>query len=269
VNNLRILEYKTLKLSYLVKGTGSKGLICFHGYGRKADDFMALNLTSGIKIISINLPFHSESQFEEKNPEKTLWKEDLIHCVSKIIKDEKVESIFLVGFSLGAKAVLTLLETTTFSIQGAVLFAPDGFKSNPWYWFASQTKFGEFLNRSSIRQPWVFNTFIKISKIGGFASERQLNFAKQQMDSAEKRELVFNIWRAHRKLNVNLNKVKSRIHREGILMRIILGRFDKIIPSVPIQKWVESSNESLLIEEKCGHQIPIGIIEKHVLELIQ
>jgi len=252
-----------------VKGTGSTGLICFHGYGRKADDFMPLNLPSGVKIISINLPFHSESQFEEKNPEKTLWKEDLIHCVSKIIEDEKVESIFLVGFSLGAKAVLTLLETTKFSIQGAALFAPDGFKSNPWYWFASQTKFGEFLNRSSIRQPWVFNTFITISKIGGFASVRQLNFAKQQMDSAEKRELVFNIWRAHRKLNVNLNKIKSRIHREDILVRIILGRFDKIIPSIPIHKWVESSNESLLIEEKCGHQIPIGIIEKHVLELIQ
>lgn len=269
MNNLNIFNYKNLKLSYLVKGTGSKGLICFHGYGRKADDFMHLNLTSDVKIISINLPFHSESKFDQTNPDKTLWKNDLVHCISKIIEDEKVQSIFLAGYSLGGKAVITLLESTKFRIQGVVLFAPDGFKSNPWYWFASQTKIGEFLNRSSVRNPWIFNTLIKISKIGGFNSERKLNFAKQQMNTEEKRELVFNIWRAHRKLNTNLNKVKSKIHQEGIPVRIVLGKFDKIIPSTPIKKWAQSSNETTLIEEKCGHQIPIGIIEKHILALIQ
>ncbi len=269
MNNLRFFNYKSLKLSYLVKGTGSKGLICFHGYGRKADDFMRLNLTSDVKIISINLPFHSESRFEETNTDKTLWKKNLVHCVSEIIEDEKVESIFLAGYSLGSKAVLTLLESTIFIIKGAALFAPDGFKSNPWYWFASQTKIGEFLNRSNIRNPWLFNTIYKISKIAGFTSERHLNFAKHQMNSFEKRELVFNIWRAHRKLNTNLNKINSKIHKEGIPVKIILGKLDKIIPSAPIKKWAKSSNETAIIEEKCGHKIPIEIIEKHILELIQ
>jgi len=268
VNNLEYLEYNNLKLSYLVKGSGSKGLICFHGFGRNATDFMALNLSSDLKIISINLPFHSESKFLEKDLEKTFRKEDLRYCVSKLIENEKIESTFIVGYSLGAKAALCLIESNTIKVNGAVLFAPDGFKSNPWYWFASQTKIGESLNKMSIRKPWIFNAFLKLSKTVGFASERQLKFAEEQMYTIEKRELVYNIWRAHRKLKANLNEISSRIKLEHIPLKIVLGKFDKIIPASQIKKWSSSSPPSVLIEEKCGHVIPVEIMERQISLLI-
>lgn len=249
-----------------MKGSGQKGLLCFHGFEGDATDFTSLNLGLDVKIISINLPYHSNSNFEEGENDKTLWKDDLVNIVIEILEREDIKSVAASGYSLGGKAVLTLLESLKLEIESAVLFAPDGFKENSWYWFASQTKIGEFLNKQSINNPIVFNVFVSLSRVFSLASNRQLNFAKQQMNSRVKRELVYNIWKAHRKLNTDLNLVRLNINKNKIPVKIVLGRFDKIIPSKSIKKWSQSSSYISLIEASCGHKIPKENLELHLIE---
>ncbi len=269
MDNYQHLKIKSLNLSYLTSGEGKTGLVCFHGFGRNATDFIGLNLPDDVKVISINLPFHGATDFEKNDHQKTLTKTMLLDALKVLVKKEAVSNFFMCGYSLGGKAVLSLLENHELPILGVILFAPDGFKANPWYRFASQTKLGEALNRSNIKNPWVFKAFLKTSRRLGLASKRQLSFASEQMNSEKKRALVYNIWRAHRKLQPNLSLVEQTLVKTNIELEICVGKYDKIIPRKPIQNWSDKTSKASLEILRCGHVIGQNIIETKLTNLIQ
>ena len=271
MDNSKFIQHKNIELEYFSKGKGSTAVICFHGFGRNAHDFFDLNYPTNIKVISVNLIFHGNSKFGEKHygQNQILSDNDLSICIEKIIPEEKIKSAYLIGYSLGGKVALSVLASQKISLKGILLFAPDGFKRNPWYWFANQTMVGQSLHQASIKNPWIFNAFLNASRSLKLASRRQNNFAKEQMGTAQKRELVYRIWRTHGKLGPDLKRVANQLEQGVVKMKIILGVYDKIIPSKPIVNWVNKQSKNCeVVLLKSGHVFSKEVLEEQIRNFI-
>ncbi|MFM7726162.1 MAG: alpha/beta fold hydrolase, partial [Flavobacteriales bacterium] len=60
--------YNDLTLEYLVEGSGPETIVCLHGFGREAEDFIAFSslLKPNQRIVSINLFAHGNSSFPQE-----------------------------------------------------------------------------------------------------------------------------------------------------------------------------------------------------------
>lgn len=267
MNNYKLLTENGLKLEYLTFGKGNETLICFHGFGREARDFLALEDSLGEQytIHSVNLFYHGQSTFPDSRLEnKPLELKELKNIFESFRIKERFNTFSLLGYSLGGKVALAL--TTLFPKQTKNLFllAPDGIKANLWYHFASQTLIGQKLNRASIKNEWVFRSFMNISSKLGLASKRQQRFANSQMRSIKQRTQVYNIWMAHRKLAPELKLLINQINLNQIHVQVFVGKYDRIIPLIPIEKFVDSLTHGELVYLNCGHEINLELIGQKI-----
>jgi len=268
LNNYKLLTDNGLKLEYITFGKGADTLVCFHGFGKEAKDFLVLEaaLGSHYTIHSVNLFYHGDSSFPDNRLEnKPLELTELKLIFEQLRITENISTFSLAGYSLGGKVALAITALFPEKVKKLYLIAPDGIKANLWYHFASQTLLGQKLNKASIKNEWVFRSFMSLSSKLGLASKRQQRFAKSQMRSLEQRTKVYKIWMAHRKLSTQLKNLTQLINSNKIEVRIFVGKYDKIVPLVPIENFTKSLALSSITYLNSGHEINLEIIGQKII----
>jgi|TARA_B110000240_G_C13459781_1_gene436154 pimeloyl-ACP methyl ester carboxylesterase len=268
LNIYKQLTDKDLKLEYITFGNGKETLICFHGFGQEAQGFSAFETTLGKQytIHSVNLFYHGNSVFPDTRLENKPVEPNELKSIFEILRiKEEFISFSLAGYSLGGKVALTLSGLYPKQTKKLFLIAPDGIKANLWYHFASQTLIGQKLNKASIKNEWVFRSFMKLSSHLGFASNRQQRFTNSQMKSTEQRSKVYKIWMAHRKLSPDLKELITLINKNQIQVKVYVGKFDKIIPLLPIEKFINSISKGTLTYLNTGHEINLDLIGREIM----
>ena len=269
MNNYKLVSDHGLQVEYLSFGKGKKTMLCFHGFGRNAEDFLPFDKWIGDEytIHSINLFFHGNSTFPDSRLEqKPLSQEELNLFLELIRKKEKFDRFSISAYSLGGKIALGLTEIFCSQINELYLIAPDGIKANPWYYFASQTLIGQKLNKVSIQHPSIFKTVLKISEKLNFVSERQGRFALSQMENEFQRNQVYRIWMAYRKIKPNLNYLAILINKYDIKTTIYVGKHERVVPIKPIQKFVfKLKSNGTFVTLNTGHSIDFNRIGKLIL----
>src|SRR5882757_6972898 len=157
-----------MAIHYSRWGTGNKILLCFHGYGESADSFAFLGdaLGNEFTILAIDLPFHGRTEWEEG---LIFLPDDLLAFLEKITAGlaGAAGRWWLLGYSMGGRVALSLMEKIPEKIGRLVLVAPDGLKMNPWYWLATQNPAGRRLFRWTMRYPgWFFFVLKVAGKLG-------------------------------------------------------------------------------------------------------
>src|SRR3954447_11643906 len=120
----QIISYKKSFINVYFFGQGNKKLFCFHGYGEDGSSFVFLKKSLGSEyiLIAMDLPFHGKTEWNEG---LLISAEDLINIISEIIAQintsEKKDKFSLLGFSLGGRVALHLLQTIPSQIERAVL----------------------------------------------------------------------------------------------------------------------------------------------------
>lgn len=254
------LTYKNSRICYYRFGTGKKLVLCFHGYGETAASFFFLEQYAGkhFTFCSLDLPFHGKTEWNEGL--NFSW-EDLKIITEKIIaenfRSEGYENrVILAGFSLGGRIALSIYQLMPEKVERILLMAPDGLKVNFWYWLSTQTWLGNKFFRFTMRHPQWFFGFLKLLNRLGLVNPSIFKFVHYYINNPEVREELYNRWTTLRKIKPGLKKIKNLILRHQTILRLIYGKYDKIILASRGEKFINGIDDQCsLVVVSSGHQV--------------
>lgn len=239
-------------LEYALWGDGPETLFAFHGYGRSLHDFEGLTHLGGIsqRVVAINLPFHGNSFVPRKKFAYALYPSVLLDFIASL----NVQKYNLAGYSLGGRVVLHLLQLRPHSIGRIRLISPDGIGFNPWYYFASQTRIGRWIHRRLFYNSTLIMRLLNFAQSTKLSSARLHKFALNNYSTRVQRFTVYRIWEAHRLFSPSINKVKKIVINNKIPIEIFIGKYERIIPRKPIERFARQLRPYVILKEiDAGH----------------
>lgn len=222
-----------LQLEYFEMGTGKEVVLCLHGFGREASDFDIFQALLGPhqRLVAINLFAHGNSIF----PKNRLSKEPLkasewCELIRQLMSTLNITHFHLVGYSMGGRLAMVMMQLMPECIHSLTLIAPDGLKVNLLYRFVSETKLGRVMYRRIIQNPaWLLRAADVLKRMH-ILNEKLHRFVYVQLETQAKRQLVYDAWLAHRELFPNLRIVATNIQQYHTRLLLIFGAYDAIIP---------------------------------------
>lgn len=248
--------YKEFTLSYERSGHGPQHIVAFHGFGSSPKDLAPVQnlITPERTFWNFDLFEHGKSKYpKERIHRNTLRPSEMGEMISAFLNDRSIEKVGLVGFSLGGKVCLTLLEQIPNRIDDCILFAPDGITTHMVYHFSSRTWLGRALYRVLIDRPLLFFASVRIATSLGFVHKRTRDIVLFNMSTKAKRQMLHDVWMIYRDLRPDLNKVNLNCKVNKIGISSFFGRYDHVIPS-ELGKKLRSSIPSAKVRIlECGH----------------
>lgn len=224
------LSYKSSEIHYRYRDGGKSWLLCFHGYGETSESFQFLEpfIPGSISLLAIDLPFHGKTNWKE-GPECT--PDQLLQLLQELgmILGFSGQPVQLLGYSMGGRLALRLLQAQPALVTRLILLAPDGLKQNFWYWLATQTWLGNQLFRFTIRQPAWFFLLLRGSNRLGLLNRSIYKFVTHFVTDRQARYDLYRRWTGFRQITPNIPLLKQYIARQQIPVHLIYGRYDRII----------------------------------------
>ncbi len=245
-------------IEYLVYGNGKKILLAFHGFNNHAEDFKILENYIGNEytIVAINLFFHGNSHAQNHLVAKGFSIYDLKNLFDEIADLFPSEKYSLMGYSLGGRIVLKLIEIYPEKIEKIILLAPDGIRISIMYRFLTQTLLGIKLLKRVVDNPSIFFAFADLLRKSGLLSEKRYQFTLGNYDSKTKREKVYLVWMTLRKIISKKSDVTNAIKKYKIPAHLFFGKYDLIIPPSIGKKFQKGMEEYISLNVlESGHKL--------------
>ena len=251
-----LIRYKESKIHYAFSPIGENLVICFHGYGESCTSFAFLEsyLPPAYKLICVDLPYHGGTEW---NDGLDFQVKDLVNIIDQICKTEGIgeQKFSLIGYSLGGRIALQLLEAIPSQIEKLILLAPDGIKLNFWYWLATQTIIGNRLFKLTMSNPAWFVTFLHCGNRLKLVNPSIHKFVKYYIHDDEVRRELYHRWTGMRKFKPSRSKIRKHIKQYSIPVRLVYGRHDRIIVSTPAEDFIRGLDNAEIVTLDCGHQV--------------
>src|SRR5437773_8907904 len=119
------INYHTSQFHYSWFGAGKKILLCLHGYGESEQSFHFLenDLPHDYLVIAIDFPFHVKTAWNETSP---FTIDHLLAVIQQLRLKHGDDNtrLTILGFSMGGRVGLHLLEKIPEQIEKVILLAP-------------------------------------------------------------------------------------------------------------------------------------------------
>lgn len=246
--------FRNSLIHYRHGGSGRRALVCFHGYGESSRhfDFLEKRLKDHC-IIAIDLPFHGQTEWREGFLQPT----DLPDIVQGILKERGLTGVQLqlLGFSLGGRMALCVVQQMPMQVSGLVLLAPDGLTVNFWYWLSTQTWLGNKLFQLTMRKPGWFLGTLRASNRLRLINRSIFKFVEHYIHDDQVRKLLYERWTALSRCRPNLPLIRRTLLQHGIGVKLIYGKYDRIIGTKKGEAFISGMPACSLTVLDCGHQV--------------
>lgn len=257
--NIKILEtlsliYKHSRISYRRFGEGDNLLLCFHGYGEDAGSFLFLEKILGkdYGFIALDLPFHGMTDWKES---LLFTCEDLMNIIDQVAGYNS-KSFSILGYSMGGRVALQLLQSHPGRIKKIILIAPDGLHHNIWHKLSTQTFIGNKLFAYTMNQPYWMFSLLKLLTATGLFNKSIVNFVHYYLDDPDSRLLLYKRWTTMRKFNPDLYLLKKEIKENKTPIYMLFGKYDRVILTKSGLKFQKNLEAFIKIKElEAGHQL--------------
>lgn len=213
------------------------------------------------RLVAIDLPFHGRTEWNEG---LHLTIADLIQII-RLCPEIGEKPFGIMGYSMGGKVALTLLEALNVKITHLFLIAPDGLRADPWHWFGTKTMIGGLILRYTMQQPAWFLSLLKIMRRTGLVNESIYKFVLYYVNEPDMRKKVYMIWTTMRDFRPDIPTIVGFIKKEMIPVRMVFGKFDRLCPYKWGQQFAGSLHGLAELETlDTGHLL---LHEKHVPKL--
>ena len=221
------IPYKNSQIEYRKVGKSKQLLIIFHGFGDKAALFDVILPTLGEKYQAwaLSLPYHGKTNWQEGK----FYKEDLYFLIDKIRELSGKERFTLMGYSMGGKIVLNMLEKYAPHLDKIILLASDGIKTHKLYDIHAlpliYIQFFKFL----MKRPKLFFKTAKYFYKRNILTKFLYDFTKNHFSTPEQRQRFFMIYDSLRAFKPNLSSIKQLLNQYSIPVFLFLGIRDEVI----------------------------------------
>lgn len=228
-----MLSYFThgVTLAYRTYGSGPLPVLAFHGFGRTGADFAVLEQELGDRctLYAFDLHFHGNSPSYPERAETPFTPRELAVYFAAFADKIGAAKVLLLGYSLGGRIALSLVEHMPERIEGVFLAAPDGLITRPWYRGLAASNVGRGLYRRFVERPKVVHGIIDGLRSTRLMNERMHRFLKGQTDSKAKRMLVRDVWLSYRAIEPDLAAVGALVRAHHIPVHLFFGTHDRVI----------------------------------------
>lgn len=240
-------------MHYRVIGQGSQVMLAFHGYGQGSSYYLPMEKALGkdYTIYAFDLFFHGQSQLHKHN--MPLTKSFLSGFIEHFLEKQGIQEFSLMGFSMGGKFALTLVECMPQRIRELFLIAPDGIKTSFWYNIATYPGWLQQLFKRTVIKPEFFFRFLRMLHRYNLVHKSLLRFAHYQMDSTPKRLRVYRSWVGFRDLNFDIRKIVQLLNKYKAPVTMFLGEYDEIISPKRVAVFIDALEKGELVILKTGH----------------
>ncbi len=267
-----LFHHNGFTLEYAQFGTGNSTVLAFHGFNRPLEDMKLFEEMVGEdeSIVSVHLFDHGASTWPNEL--------DILDGVSLVSFQELVKaflsslgvaSFSLIGYSLGGKICLSIIEMNAFKIDRVLLLAPDGLYINPFYQLLIGTKIGRNLFQSVAQNPR------KILKLTDLLRQFRLIDGKLHRfvhvnlgegNRVEDRMRIYHSWLAFQHFKPNLRQIFLISQKQKVDLNLIMGKKDSVIKPKHGRKLLKLGLEkSRLHFLNQGHQL----INQNTLEFVK
>lgn len=254
------ISWQNTSISYLKGGNGEKILLCLHGFAEEAATFSFLEhrLSDTFTIYAIDLPWHGKTDW---NNQLSFPVHAFIDILSNLIPDYDRVKLHLLGYSMGGRIALSLLQHIPARIEKAVLLAPDGLQLNGWYWLATQTVIGNRLFRQTMKNPGWFGRMTDWMNQRKWINSSVAKYVHHHIDNQKVREDLYRIWTTMRKFRPQRHKLNVTLQQYQIPVHLVFGEYDRIILAKYGHRFREGAEDFIHVHVvSSGHQL---LREKH------
>lgn len=250
---------KTTTLEYYLFGTGSKILVCFHGFNETPKHFSFLaNTLTNYTIVSISLFYHGNSQRLTHNYLKIKEWEPII---TGLLDELNITRFSILAYSMGGRFATCTFQKLHHRINHLILIAPDGIIKRFWYEFATSPIGLNRLFRFFMYNPYVFLKFIKVLEHLRLMNSSTSKFAMNQLSQSNQRMQVYKCWMAFKHFIIKPIPLAKLINMSKTRCVFIFGKYDKVIPFEQHKKFLKLAHSSKSYVLENGHQklVPASI----------
>lgn len=211
-------------------GHGPQHVIAFPGFGRSGQDFTVYEDTLGATctLHAFDLPFHGHSPgFEVDRP---LTPQELSAFFRAYSARSRLTKPHVLGYSLGGRFALSLVEQMPDMLGMAFLAAPDGLVARPWYRGLANYRLGRWLYRRFIDHPGTVHGLAHLLHRTGLISSKMHRFLIDSSATTAQRRLLHNVWTGFRLLEPDLARVARQARQHQLTLHLLLGEHDRVIP---------------------------------------
>jgi pimeloyl-ACP methyl ester carboxylesterase len=258
------IVYHRSRIHYLRIGSGTEWLFCFHGYGETAESFKLLEPALGQRftIIAIDMPFHGQTDWQEG---LLFTPEELLILIGQIKPTQ--QSMHLLGYSMGGRIAMQLLQLIPEQITRLVLVAPDGLHKNKWQWIATRTDVGNRLFHYFMLHPKAVLGLMDTGFAIGLYNKSLHKFVHYYLDDADQRLTLYRRWTTMRKFRPDKDLLQSVIIKNKIPVRLLFGKHDHVILTEHGIDFAKNSDGFIEVTEiEAGHQL---LKEKHLAQIVR
>jgi pimeloyl-ACP methyl ester carboxylesterase len=250
-------------MHYSVFGSGPRALLAFHGFGGAGTDWHVFEneLGKDFTIYAFDIFFHGKSQINAGIDKPNFDKAALGEIVEVFMKTEKLTRVSLMGYSLGGKLCLCLIELMPGKIDHVFLMAPDGIKIGFWNRFVSQTVPGRLVFDQVVKNPKPALALIGYLRKGKLIHQKVDSFLRIQLEEVHNRERILKMWLLFKDLIPDHKRIQKHIFRYNINIEMFFGKYDLIIPAklgIEFQKGLKKPALHIL---ECGHLMNNNTLE--------
>ena len=226
-------------------------------------------LPADCSILAIDLPHHGDTAWSAGDRLDVPGMYRLIEQIrDKHFAD--TDSLEFVGFSMGGRVALAMMQHSEANVTHLTLLAPDGLLVNPWYWLATRTMMGQWLFRFTVRNPGWFFTVLRLAKTLGMVNLSIYKFTVHYLGTEALRRQLYNRWMSMRWFRPKLSAVQQRIIKDRIPVLLLYGSYDRIMPVKSSKRFCRKVGGYCQVQVlSTGHQLLQPKNKKHLLDIFR
>lgn len=234
----RLFNWGGTRLAFDRMGEGPTTLILLHGYGEDKSSFHPLMqaLSAQFTCLAPDLPFHGETVWNESDPCTPKRFSELIQAWLHA-EQVSTQPLAILGYSMGGRIALSLLQEGQLSFTQAWLLASDGLYTHPLYWMATQTNWGNLWFKQVMRQPRLFLNGIRMLNQLGWLNSTRASLTHRYLENESARKALYKRWTGLRTFRMQPDRLRTQIEKQNLRIQLIYGKKDRLIVASPGQKW--------------------------------